>query len=207
MFLLSVPCFLSPSFSLSHLPSDSIPLSPPHSPSSSRSLHTDVLFGILKKVAARRRDLKIIVTSATLNAERFSEFFGGVPIFHIPGRTFPVDKYYSKSPCDDYVDAAVKQVLTIHLGFPPGDILVFMTGQEDIEATCQVLAERIALLDGVPPLLLLPMYSQLPAFSLSLSLLLSLTFFNLLYLSPPLASPSSPHPYLTPDLRVCLSRH
>lgn len=61
-----------------------------------RSLHTDVLFGILKKVVARRRDLKLIVTSATLNAERFSEFFGGVPIFRIPGRTFHVEKYYSK---------------------------------------------------------------------------------------------------------------
>jgi pre-mRNA-splicing factor ATP-dependent RNA helicase DHX38/PRP16 len=103
-----------------------------------RSLHTDVLFGILKKVAQRRRDLKIIVTSATLNADRFSEFFGGVPVFRIPGRTFPVEKYYSKSSVEDYVDAAVKQVMQIHLSYPPGDILVFMTGQEDIEATCQV---------------------------------------------------------------------
>ena len=99
-----------------------------------RSLHTDVLFGILRKVIARRRDLKLIVTSATLNAERFSDFFGGVPIFRIPGRTFHVEKYYAKTPVDDYVDAAVKQVLTIHLSHPPGDILVFMTGQEDIEA-------------------------------------------------------------------------
>jgi pre-mRNA-splicing factor ATP-dependent RNA helicase DHX38/PRP16 len=128
-----------------------------------RSLHTDVLFGTLKKVVARRRDLKLIVTSATLNAERFSSFFGGVPVFHIPGRTFHVEKYYAKMPVEDYVDAAVKQVLTIHLSNPPGDILVFMTGQEDIEATCQVIAERVATLDGVPPLLLLPMYSQLPA--------------------------------------------
>ena len=103
-----------------------------------RSLHTDVLFGILKKVAARRSDLKIIVTSATLNADKFSDFFGGVPIFRIPGRTFPVEIYYSKAPAEDYVDAAVKQVMTIHLSFPSGDILVFMTGQEDIEATCQV---------------------------------------------------------------------
>jgi len=129
-----------------------------------RSLHTDVLFGILKKVVARRRDLKLIVTSATLNAEKFSDFFGGVPIFRIPGRTFHVNKYYAKSPPEDYVDAAVKQVLTIHLSHPQGDILVFMTGQEDIEATCQLIAERIGTLDeGVPPLLLLPMYSQLPA--------------------------------------------
>ena len=128
-----------------------------------RSLHTDVLFGILKKIVSRRRDLKLIVTSATMNAERFSAFFGGVPVFRIPGRTFHVEKYYAKSPPEDYVDAAVKQVMTIHLSFPSGDILVFMTGQEDIEATCQVLSERIALLDNVSPLLLLPMYSQLPA--------------------------------------------
>ncbi|CAM9109384.1 unnamed protein product [Ectocarpus fasciculatus] len=132
-----------------------------------RSLHTDVLFGILKKVVARRRDMKLIVTSATMNADKFADFFGGVPIFRIPGRTFHVEKYYAKTPSEDYVDAAVKQVLTIHLSFPPGDILVFMTGQEDIEATCEVLADRIGALGenggGVPPLLLLPMYSQLPA--------------------------------------------
>jgi len=126
-----------------------------------RSLHTDVLFGILKKVIARRRDLKLIVTSATLNAEKFCDFFGGAPKFRIPGRTFKVDKYYAKSSTEDYVEAAVKQILTIHLSHPPGDILVFMTGQEDIEATCQVVADRIATLDKVPPLLLLPMYSQL----------------------------------------------
>jgi pre-mRNA-splicing factor ATP-dependent RNA helicase DHX38/PRP16 len=122
-----------------------------------------VLLGLLKTVMARRSDLKLIVTSATMNAERFSDFFGGVPIFRIPGRTFHVEKYYSKTPCEDYVDAAVKQVLTIHLSHPFGDILVFMTGQEDIEATCQVLAERMSTLENCPPMLLLPMYSQLPA--------------------------------------------
>eukprot|EP00611_Tribonema_gayanum_P011777 TRINITY_DN2211_c2_g1_i5.p1 TRINITY_DN2211_c2_g1~~TRINITY_DN2211_c2_g1_i5.p1 ORF type:complete len:555 (-),score=234.15 TRINITY_DN2211_c2_g1_i5:58-1722(-) len=64
---------------------------------------------------------------------------------------------------EDYVDAAVKQALQIHLSHGPGDILIFMTGQEDIEATCEVLAERMGTLDDPPPLLLLPMYSQLPA--------------------------------------------
>ena len=83
--------------------------------------------------------------------------------YRIPGRTFKVDTFYSKMPAEDYVDAAVKQALTIHLSFPIGDILIFMTGQEDIEATCEILAERIAILDNVSPLLLLPMYSQLPA--------------------------------------------
>jgi pre-mRNA-splicing factor ATP-dependent RNA helicase DHX38/PRP16 len=129
-----------------------------------RSLHTDVLFGLLRKIVQRRSDLKLIVTSATLNADRFASFFGGVPIFRIPGRTFHVEKYFAKVSNEDYVDAAVKQVMTIHLSFPPGDVLVFMTGQEDIEATCQVIAERCAALgEDVPPLLLLPMYSQLPA--------------------------------------------
>eukprot|EP00981_Chlorochromonas_danica_P005586 scaffold1159_cov160-Ochromonas_danica.AAC.8 len=129
-----------------------------------RSLHTDVLFGLLKQIVQRRRDLKLIVTSATLNADRFSDFFGKVPIFRIPGRTFPVETYFAKTPAEDYVEAAVKQALTIHLSYPPGDILIFMTGQEDIEATCQVIAERCgALGETVPPLLLLPMYSQLPA--------------------------------------------
>jgi len=63
-----------------------------------------------------------------MNAEKFAEFFGGVPIFNISGRTFPVDIFFSKSIFEDYVDAAVKQALTIHLQNDIGDILVFMTG-------------------------------------------------------------------------------
>lgn len=133
-----------------------------------RSLNTDVLFGILKKVVARRRDFKLIVTSATLNADKFSKFFGGVPIFLIPGRTFPVNILFSKTPCEDYVEAAVKQAMTIHITSGPGDILIFMTGQEEIEATCYALAERMEQLISsstktVPKLSILPIYSQLPA--------------------------------------------
>ncbi|GKC91692.1 pre-mRNA-splicing factor ATP-dependent RNA helicase DEAH7, partial [Tanacetum coccineum] len=108
-----------------------------------RSLSTDVLFGILKKVVARRRDFKLIVTSATLNAQKFSNFFGSVPIFNIPGRTFPVQILYSKTPCEDYVEAAVKQAMTIHITSAPGDILIFMTGQDETEATCYALSERM----------------------------------------------------------------
>jgi pre-mRNA-splicing factor ATP-dependent RNA helicase DHX38/PRP16 len=129
-----------------------------------RSLNTDVLFGVLRKVVARRSDLKFIVTSATLSADTFSNYFGGVPVFRIPGRTFPVEAYFSKSVQEDYVMAAVKQALQIHFNSPPGDILIFMTGQEDIEGTCTVLAEKMEKLGGEsPPLLVLPMYSQLPA--------------------------------------------
>ncbi|KZT58418.1 P-loop containing nucleoside triphosphate hydrolase protein [Calocera cornea HHB12733] len=128
-----------------------------------RSLSTDVLMGLLRKILSRRRDLKLIVTSATMNAEKFSSFYGNCPQFTIPGRTFPVEVYHSKSPCEDYVDSAVKQVLQIHLAQPQGDILVFMTGQEDIEITCQVVNERLSQLNEPAPLSVLPIYSQMPA--------------------------------------------
>jgi pre-mRNA-splicing factor ATP-dependent RNA helicase DHX38/PRP16 len=128
-----------------------------------RALNTDVLMGLIKKVLARRRDLKLIVTSATMNAERFARFYGGAPEFFIPGRTFPVDIQYSRSPCEDYVDSAVRQVLAIHVSQPTGDILVFMTGQEDIEVTCELVAERLAQLNDPPKLSILPIYSQMPA--------------------------------------------
>jgi ATP-dependent RNA helicase DHX8/PRP22 len=63
-----------------------------------RTIHTDVLFGLLKKCCAKRPDLKIIVTSATLDAEKFSSYFFNCPIFTIPGRTFPVEVLYTKAP-------------------------------------------------------------------------------------------------------------
>ncbi|PLW31961.1 hypothetical protein PCASD_17315 [Puccinia coronata f. sp. avenae] len=128
-----------------------------------RSLSTDVLMGLLRKILSRRRDLKLIVTSATMNAEKFSRFFDDAPDFTIPGRTFPVDILFRKTPCEDYVDSAVKQALQIHLSSPPGDILIFMTGQEDIEVTCQVIKDRIKQLDNPPFLAVLPIYSQMPA--------------------------------------------
>ncbi|PWN51326.1 P-loop containing nucleoside triphosphate hydrolase protein [Violaceomyces palustris] len=128
-----------------------------------RSLSTDVLMGLLKKILTRRRDLKLIVTSATMNADKFARFYGGAPNFTIPGRTFPVDVLFSKTPCEDYVESAVKQALSIHLSHGAGDILIFMTGQEDIEVCCQVIRDRLAQLDEAPPLSVLPIYSQMPA--------------------------------------------
>jgi pre-mRNA-splicing factor ATP-dependent RNA helicase DHX38/PRP16 len=128
-----------------------------------RALNTDVLMGLFKKVLARRRDLKLIVTSATMNSKRFSDFYGGAPEFFIPGRTFPVDVMFHRSPVEDYVDQAVQQVLAIHVSMGPGDILVFMTGQEDIEVTCELIQERLNALNDPPKLSILPIYSQMPA--------------------------------------------
>jgi len=93
-----------------------------------RTIHTDVLFGLLKDLCKRKKDLKLIVTSATLDAEKFSNFFFNCPIFTIPGRTFPVEIMYTKEPESDYLDAAMITVMQIHLSEPAGDILVFLTG-------------------------------------------------------------------------------
>ncbi|KAG6053241.1 hypothetical protein E4U17_004903 [Claviceps sp. LM77 group G4] len=128
-----------------------------------RALNTDILLGLFKKILQRRRDLKLIVTSATMNAKRFSDFFGGAPEFTIPGRTFPVDVLFHRSPVEDYVDQAVQQVLSIHVSMDAGDILVFMTGQEDIEITCELVQKRLDALNDAPKLSILPIYSQMPA--------------------------------------------
>ncbi|KIM47490.1 hypothetical protein M413DRAFT_439152 [Hebeloma cylindrosporum] len=129
-----------------------------------RTIATDVLFGLLKKAVKRRPDLKLIVTSATLDAEKFSKYFFGCPIFTIPGRTYPVEVLYTKEPESDYLDASLITVMQIHLSEPPGDILLFLTGQEEIDTSCEILFERMkALGPKVPELIILPIYSALPS--------------------------------------------
>ena len=129
-----------------------------------RTINTDVLFGLLKATLTRRPDMKLIVTSATLDAEKFSKYFGGAPIFTIPGRTFPVTVHYAQEPQTDYLEAALATVLDIHISQPPGDILVFLTGKEEIDTACELLYERCkALGRNMPPLEVLPVYSTLPS--------------------------------------------
>jgi ATP-dependent RNA helicase DHX8/PRP22 len=129
-----------------------------------RSINTDVLMGLLKKGVSTRKDLKLIITSATLDAEKFSAYFLGCPIFTIPGRTFPVDILYTKAPETDYLDAALITVMQIHLAEPAGDILLFLTGQEEIDTACQILYDRMKSLGPmVPEMLILPIYSALPS--------------------------------------------
>lgn len=79
-----------------------------------------------------------------MNAKKFSAFFGNAPQFTIPGRTFPVQTIYTSNPVQDYVEAAVSQAVKIHLAndCSSGDILIFMTGQEDIETTFDTLQEK-----------------------------------------------------------------
>ncbi|XP_066925982.1 ATP-dependent RNA helicase DHX8-like [Clytia hemisphaerica] len=129
-----------------------------------RTVSTDVMFGLLKKAVLKRKDLKLIVTSATLDAVKFSTYFFEAPIFTIPGRTFPVEILYTKEAEADYLDAALITVMQIHLTEPPGDVLVFLTGQEEIDTACEILFERMKSLGSdVPDLIILPVYSALPS--------------------------------------------
>jgi ATP-dependent RNA helicase DHX8/PRP22 len=129
-----------------------------------RTVNTDVLFGLLKDLCRRRSDLKLICTSATLDAGKFSDYFFNCPIFTIPGRTYPVEILYVKQPESDYLEAAIITVMQIHLDQPAGDILVFLTGQEEIDTCCETLYTRMqALGDLAPELIILPVYSALPS--------------------------------------------
>mmetsp|Transcript_18080 Transcript_18080/g.72343 ORF Transcript_18080/g.72343 Transcript_18080/m.72343 type:complete len:320 (-) Transcript_18080:2713-3672(-) len=130
-----------------------------------RSLSTDIAMGLVKDIARARGDsIRIIISSATLNAEKFRDYFDDAPIFNIPGRRYPVDIYYTKAPEADYLDACCVSVLQIHASQPPGDILVFLTGQEEIETAVEILNQRTRGLGSkVLELIIAPIYSTLPA--------------------------------------------
>lgn len=128
-----------------------------------RTLHTDILFGLLKDITRFRSDLKLLISSATLDSAKFSDFFDEAPIFRIPGRRYPVNIFYTKSPEANYIESSAITVLQIHITQHLGDILVFLTGQEEIEACLEILQERIKVLGKkIRELVLLPIYANLP---------------------------------------------
>lgn len=129
-----------------------------------RTLHTDILFGLVKDIARGRPDLKLLISSATLDAQKFSEFFDDAPILNIPGRTFDVEMNYSLQPEANYLSAAITTIFQIHLSQPmPGDILVFLTGQDEIEQAEQSLQETARKLgSAAPELMICPIYANLP---------------------------------------------
>ncbi|KAK5137197.1 hypothetical protein LTR08_000702 [Meristemomyces frigidus] len=129
-----------------------------------RTLHTDILFGLVKDIARGRPDLKLLISSATLDAQKFSAFFDDAPILNIPGRTFDVEMNYSMQPEANYLSAAITTVFQIHLSQPmPGDILVFLTGQDEIEQAEQSLQETAKKLgSSAPELMICPIYANLP---------------------------------------------
>ncbi|KAK9803173.1 hypothetical protein WJX72_009006 [[Myrmecia] bisecta] len=129
-----------------------------------RTLHTDVLFGLVKDIARFRPDIKLLISSATLDAEKFSEYFDFAPIFRIPGRRYPVDIMYTKAPEADYLHAAVVTTLQIHVTQPAGDVLIFLTGQEEIEACEELLKQRTrGMGTKIGELIIAPIYANLPS--------------------------------------------
>lgn len=143
-----------------------------------RSLSTDILLGVLKKIAKRRPELRVVVSSATLQAEDFLRFFAGNDnpspeedsplggdigrIISLEGRMYPVDTLYLETPAEDYVERAVKTVFDIHTQETEGDILLFLTGREEIDTAIQQISERAASLHPKAQALLpLPLYAGL----------------------------------------------
>ncbi|KAI7203974.1 putative pre-mRNA-splicing factor ATP-dependent RNA helicase, partial [Hortaea werneckii] len=130
-----------------------------------RTLATDILMGLLKEVVLRRPDLKIIIMSATLDAQKFQKYFLNAPLLAVPGRTHPVEIFYTPEPERDYVEAALRTVLQIHATEGEGDILLFLTGEEEIEDACRKITmesdEMIREADA-GPLKVYPLYGTLP---------------------------------------------
>ena len=130
-----------------------------------RTLATDTLMGLLKEVAIRRPDLKIVIMSATLDAQKFQSYFNDAPLLAVPGRTHAVDIFYTPEPERDYLEASLRTVLQIHATEPEGDILLFLTGEEEIEDACRKIKlevdEMIREADA-GPLAVYPLYGTLP---------------------------------------------
>ncbi|XP_065367497.1 ATP-dependent RNA helicase DHX15 homolog [Calliphora vicina] len=129
-----------------------------------RTLATDILMGVLKEVIRQRNDLKLVVMSATLDAGKFQQYFDNAPLMNVPGRTHPVEIFYTPEPERDYLEAAIRTVIQIHMCEDiEGDVLMFLTGQEEIEEACKRIKREIDNLGSeIGELKCIPLYSTLP---------------------------------------------
>ncbi|MGD9216052.1 MAG: ATP-dependent RNA helicase HrpA, partial [Desulfobacteraceae bacterium] len=123
-----------------------------------RSLNIDFILGILKKLLNKRRDLKVIITSATIDTEKFAGAFGGAPIIEVSGRMYPVETRYMADDDDEatHVELAVKAVDHLAGKRRNGDILVFMPTEQDIRDTCETLEGR-----RIPGARIIPLFARL----------------------------------------------
>src|SRR4051794_26572725 len=127
-----------------------------------RSLNIDFLLGYLHRILPRRPDLKLVITSATIDPDRFAEHFGGAPVVEVSGRTYPVETRYRPLATDDEEEDdrdpvdAIGDAVDELMREKPGDVLVFLSGEREIRDTADALRGRVA--DGVE---LLPLYARL----------------------------------------------
>jgi ATP-dependent helicase HrpA len=128
-----------------------------------RSLNIDFLLGYLKQLLHRRKDLKVIITSATIDTAAFSRHFNNAPIIKVSGRTYPVTIRYNppeenvSGEKDGELEHCVQTVYDLFTTEPRGDILVFLPTEQDIRDCCQLLEKKI------PQAVVLPIFGRLPA--------------------------------------------
>ena len=147
-----------------------------------RTIHTDVLLGIVKLAQLKRaslpkntnkfstslKPLKVILMSATMDVDEFSAYFNKAPVLYLEGRLFKVDVFHTMQEQTDYLFSCISTVLQIHQTAPidNNDILVFLTGQEEIEAMCKTLTEltkknHTKFASTYAPMSVLPLYAAL----------------------------------------------
>ena len=122
-----------------------------------RSLNIDFLLGYLHRILPRRPDLKVLITSATIDPDRFARHFGEAPVVEVSGRTYPVEVRYRDEPDADPIEAIADAVDELSHE-PPGDVLVFLSGEREIRDTAEVLRGRLG--DRAE---ILPLYARLSA--------------------------------------------
>eukprot|EP00897_Mesotaenium_endlicherianum_P008574 jgi/Mesen1/7745/ME000407S06973 len=130
-----------------------------------RSLQTDILIGLLRRlVATRQPPLKLLVTSATLDGQKFSAFFGDCPVLDVPGKLHPVEILHATERPASHLESAVQTAMDIHRRRPEGDILVFLTGQDEIDKAVRKTEEAIGSLEegACMDAVLLPLHASLP---------------------------------------------
>ncbi|KAI1309353.1 putative ATP-dependent RNA helicase DHX35 [Halotydeus destructor] len=136
-----------------------------------RTINTDILIGLLKRILAKRPNFRLIVSSATLEAQILKDYFDSKgdkdrsTILSVEGRSHPIDVHYIREPIANYVTACVETVIKIHENERSGDVLVFLTGQDEVEEAVHMLKEYSKSLKedkDVKKMFVLPMYSALP---------------------------------------------
>ncbi len=131
-----------------------------------RTLNIDFLLGILKRILARRDDLKVIVSSATIDTEKFSAFFNNAPTITVPGRLYPIEMVYRPTPDGDDPNLPHEISEALRTLPPQDDVLVFLPGERDIRETADYLARSTFHRDDdvIPLLASLPAGEQKRAF-------------------------------------------
>ena len=115
-----------------------------------RSLHTDLLLSLVKSCLPHRKDLRVVITSATIDPVVFLKYFGNCPVILVPGRAYPVETIWKPVPTvgglptsDEIISAAIEMVETIQSTEEPGDVLVFLTSPAEVELACQLMNDKV----------------------------------------------------------------